>query len=108
LPLISEAAQERELERTVGAVLFSEQLNDPTSAYAARAQYIATHPEQPLLALVVSECNKWLQNQTQKKAEKESDKCVTMASVNLVNCIAHSAAHRRPASQRARHGSETL
>jgi hypothetical protein len=108
LPLISEAAQERELERTVGALLFSEQLNDPTSAYAARAQYIATHPEQPLLALVVSECNKWLQNQTQKKAEKESDKCVTMASVNLVNCIAHSAAHRRPASQRARHGSETL
>jgi hypothetical protein len=42
--LISATDQERELERTVGAVLFSEQLTDPTSAHAARAQYIATHP----------------------------------------------------------------
>jgi hypothetical protein len=94
-PLISETDQERELGRTVGAVLFSEQLTDPTAAGAARAQYVATHPEQPLLALVITECNHWLQDLARKKAEKESDKYVMMASVNLVNCIAHSAARRR-------------
>jgi hypothetical protein len=107
-PLISETGQERELGRTVGAVLFSEQLADPVAANAARAHYIATHPEQPLLALVVSECTQWLRDLAQRKAEKESDKYVMMASVNLVNCIAHSAAHRRRASQRERHGRETL
>jgi hypothetical protein len=107
-PLISETDQERELGRTVGAVLFSEQLADPVAANAARAHYIATHSEQPLLALVVSESTQWLQDLAQRKAEKESDKYVMMASVNLVNCIAHSAAHRRRASQRERYGSETL
>lgn len=93
-PLISESEQERELERTVGAILFSEQLTDPVAADAARAQYISAHPEQPLLALVTTECNAWLQDLARKKAEKESDKYVMMASVNLVNCIAHSDAHR--------------
>lgn len=94
-PLISETEQERELERTVGAILFSEELTDPAAANAARAQYINAHPEQPLLALVTSECNAWLQDLAQRNAEKESDKYVMMASVNLVNCIAHTAAHRR-------------
>lgn len=93
-PLISESEQERELERTVGAILFSEQLTDPAAANAARAQYISAHPEQPLLALVTTECNAWLHDLAQRKAEKESDKYVMMASVNLVNCIAHSDAHR--------------
>jgi hypothetical protein len=93
-PLISETEQERELERTVGAILFSEEITDPAAANAARAQYLSTHPEQPLLALVTSECNAWLQDLAQRKAEKKSDKYVMMASVNLVNCIAHSAAHR--------------
>jgi hypothetical protein len=96
-PMISETAQERELERTVGAILFSEQLSDPAAADAARAQYISAHPEQPLLALVTTECNAWLQDLAQKYAEKDSDKYVMMASVNLVNCIAHSTARRRSA-----------
>lgn len=94
-PLISENDQERELQRTVGAILFSEQLTDPTAANTARTQYLATHPEQPLLALVTSECNKWLLEIGRRKAEKESDKYIVMASVNLVNCIAHSSAQRR-------------
>jgi hypothetical protein len=93
-PLISETDQERELQRTVGTVLFSEQLTDPTAANAARTQYIATHPEQPLLSLVMTECNQWLKDLAQRKAEKESDKYVMMASINLVNCIARSDAHR--------------
>lgn len=93
-PVISESEQERELQRTVGTILFSEEIADPTATNAVRAQYISMHPEQPLLALVTSECNAWLQDLAQRKAEKESDKYVMMASVNLVNCIAHSDAHR--------------
>lgn len=93
-PLISEADQERELQRTVGAILFSEELTDPPATAAARAQYIRAHPEQPLLALITTECNAWLQDLAQRKVEKESDKYVMMASVNLVNCIAHSDARR--------------
>jgi hypothetical protein len=93
-PLISETDQERELRRTVGAVLFSEQLGNPTAANEARAQYLSAHPEQPLLALALSECNGWLQSLAQRRIVKESDKYVMMASVNLVNCIAHSEAHR--------------
>ena len=93
-PLISEADQERELQRTVGAILFSEKLTDPATTDAARAQYINAHPEQPLLALITTECNAWLQDLSQRKAEKESDKYVMIASVNVVNCIAHSDAHR--------------
>jgi len=97
-PLISEIEQERELQRTVGAILFSEELTDPAAADAARAQYISAHPEQPLLALVTTECKAWLQDLAQGNAEKESDKYVMMASVNLVNCIAHAMAIRRCAS----------
>jgi hypothetical protein len=43
-------------------VLFSEQLTDPSVADTARSQYVATHPEQPLLALVIAECTQWLQD----------------------------------------------
>ena len=98
-PLISETYQECELARTVGAVLFSEQLTDPTTAHAARAQYVDAHPEQPLLALVMRECTEWLKDVTFRRAENESDEYVMMASVNLVNCIAHSPAERRRVSQ---------
>ena len=97
-PLISEDEQEQQLERTVGAILFSEELKDPIAADAARAQYIANHPEQPLLAVVINECNHWLQDLARRKVEKESDKYVMMASVNMVNCIAHAAAQPRRAS----------
>jgi len=73
---------------------------DTTSAYTARAQYVDGHPEQPLLALVMRECTGWLKNVARRGAEKESDKYVMMASVNLVNCIAHSTAKRRRILQR--------
>ena len=97
-PLITDVEQERQLERMVGSVLFSEQLADPTAAAAARAQYIADHPEPALLALVINECNAWLFDLVRRGAEKESDKFVLMASVNLVNCIAHAPAERPRAS----------
>lgn len=98
-PLISEADQERELARTAAAVLFSEELTDPTAANAARAQYVAEHPEQPLLALVIAECSQWLRDIAGRQAAQESDKYVMMASINLVNCIAQCAAHLRGTAQ---------
>jgi hypothetical protein len=93
-PLIGDTDQERELQRSVGSVLFSEQSADPATANVARSQYISEHPEQPLLALVVTECNAWLQDIARRKLERESDKYVMMASVNWVDCIARSDAQR--------------
>lgn len=97
-PLITEVEQERQLGRMVGSVRFSEELVDPTAADAARAQYVADHPEPALLALVLRDCNAWLADLSRRRAEKDSDKFVLMALVNLVNCIAHAPAERRRGS----------
>ena len=97
-PLITEVEQERQLGRMVGSVRFSEELVDPAAANAARAQYIGNHPEPALLALVLNECNAWLLDLARRGAEKESDKFILMASIDLVNCIAHAPAARRRGS----------
>jgi hypothetical protein len=96
-PLITEDEQQQQLQRMVGAVRFSEDLKDPAAADAARAQYVASHPEQPLLALIVRQCTEWLRDLAHRNVEKESDKFVMMAAINLVNCIAHAAAKPRRA-----------
>jgi hypothetical protein len=96
-PLIAVEEQEANMARMVGAIRFSEDLPDSAAAEAARAQYVAGHPEQALLALVVSQCGGWLVQLAQRNAEKESDKFVMMASMNIVNCIAHAAAQKRRA-----------
>jgi hypothetical protein len=88
-PVISEDDQERQMQRMIGAVNFSENILDPDVAEAARGQYLANHPEQPLLAFVLAESNTWLRDLARRQAESESDKYVMMASINLVNCIAH-------------------
>jgi len=87
-PTISEQDQERELARLTGAVQFSEQLSDPSSAHAARGQYVSNHREAPLFAFVVNEFQGWLRDLNSRGIESESDKFVMMAGVNLVNCIA--------------------
>lgn len=87
-PLISEDEQARQLERIGGIVKFSEDLIDPALADAARAQYLIDHPEAPLLAFVLNECNAWLQDLAHRGVESESDKFVMMAAINMVNCIA--------------------
>ena len=97
-PLITEVEQERQLGRMVGSVRFSEELVDPAAANAARAQYIGNHPEPALLALVLNECNAWLLDLARRGAEKESDKFILMASIDLVNCIALAPAARRRGS----------
>jgi hypothetical protein len=86
-PVITEDEQERQMQRWIGAVQFSEHAAGST-ADAARAQYASQHPEQPLLAFVLSETNQWLHEISQRNREVESDKFVMMASMNLVNCIA--------------------
>jgi len=86
-PLITEDEQERQLQRWIGAVQFSEQALG-SAADSAREQYTSQHPEQPLLAFVMSETNLWLQEISARNANAPSDKFVMMASMNLVNCIA--------------------
>lgn len=88
-PMISEAEQDRQLKRLVGTVLFSENMTDLVAADQARRQYVADHPEQPLLAFVMAESTLWLLDMAWRNAEAESDKYVMMVSVNLVNCIAY-------------------
>jgi hypothetical protein len=97
-PLITEEEQERHMSRMVGAVNFSETLDDPVAADQARQHYVQTHPEPALLALVTARCNAWLADLAQRQDERESDKYVMMAANNLVNCIAHAQAQRRRAS----------
>jgi hypothetical protein len=86
-PVITEDEQERQMQRWIGAVQFSEHAMG-SAADGARDQYASQHSEQPLLAFVVSETNQWLREISQRHAEAESDKFVMMASMNLVNCIA--------------------
>jgi len=86
-PVITEDEQERQMQRWIGAVQFSEHAMG-SAADGAREQYASQHPEQPLLAFVVSETNQWLREISQRHAEAESDQFVMMASMNLVNCIA--------------------
>jgi len=87
-PLITEEEQERQMQRWVGAVDFSEHALSGGASDSARQQYADQHPEQPLLAFVLNETNQWLREISQRHAEAESDKFVMMASMNLVNCIA--------------------
>jgi hypothetical protein len=86
-PVITEDEQERQMQRWIGAVQFSEHAMG-SAADEAREQYASQHPEQPLLAFVVNETSQWLREISERQAEAQSDKFVMMASMNLVNCIA--------------------
>ena len=86
-PVITEDEQERQMQRWIGAVQFSEHAAG-SAADSARTQYVSQHPEQPLLAFVLSETNQWLREISERNEEADSDKFVMMASMNLVNCIA--------------------
>jgi hypothetical protein len=91
-PVITEDEQERQMQRWIGAVQFSELAAGP-AADGAREQYASQHPEQPLLAFVLSETNQWLREISKRNAQAESDKFIMMASMNLVNCIAGATVH---------------
>jgi hypothetical protein len=51
------------MQRTIGTVNFSEVILDPSLAEGACNLYLANHPEQLLLAFVLTESNTWLRDQ---------------------------------------------
>jgi hypothetical protein len=87
-PMITEDEQQRQMQRWIGALDFSEHVLSNGASDSARQQYVDHYPERPLLAFVVNETNQWLRGSSQRNGEAESDKFVMMASMNLVNCIA--------------------
>lgn len=88
-PLICEEEHERQLARLHDTIAFSYDLTEPSLATAARAQYVMSHPEAPLLAYVLRESTLWLIELAERGTQSESDKLVMMAAINIVNCIAH-------------------
>ncbi|MCB1908197.1 MAG: hypothetical protein KDH15_12575 [Rhodocyclaceae bacterium] len=81
-PLITEADQDRQLQRSVAIARFGDVLG-AWLRHRSMQQYIADHPEQELAAYVMAETSKWLG----QIAPEDSDKHVMLAIWNLVNCI---------------------
>lgn len=82
-PLITETDLDKQLGRYVATVRFGEDLA-PAQRQRAMTQYLASHPEKPLLAYVTDELNKWLAG----IAPEATDNYVMLAAMNFVNCIA--------------------
>jgi hypothetical protein len=87
-PMITQDEQQRQMQRWIGALDFSEHAQSNGASGSARQQYVDQYPERPLLAFVVNETNQWLRGSSRRNGKAESDKFVMMASMNLVNCIA--------------------
>lgn len=83
-PVISEDEQERQMQRCVATVKFSEDLSRNLQDQTVR-QYIDDHPEKALLAYVQTEVVQWMT----RVVPEESDKFVMIAATTLVNCIAY-------------------
>ena len=81
-PLITEADQDRQLQRFVAIAGFTDDLG-ASLQHRSIQQYIADHPEKDLVAYVMAETSKWLC----QIAPEDSDKHVMVAIWNLVNCI---------------------
>jgi hypothetical protein len=79
-PVVTEDEQDRQMQRWIGAVRFSENSAGQV-AERAREQYVCGHPEQPLLAFVLSETDQWLRQVSERETEAESGKFVMMASI---------------------------
>jgi hypothetical protein len=82
-PIITEEDQDKQLGRYVAIVKFSEDLGASFEQISMK-QYIASHPEQLLLAFVTGELKDWLEHSTFEK----NDGYVMLNVTNLVNCIA--------------------
>ena len=82
--MISEEEYEKQLARHVAIVKFAE-TQSPAHGDQLRQEYTQQHPEQYLLAYVMTETSKWLQRVT----PEESDTQVMLAAICFVNCIAH-------------------
>jgi len=88
-PIISEDEQEWQMRRMTATVNFPEILHTRESSTNAMQQFLDAHPEKPLLAYVLGETNSRLAQLSAHGTEAETDKYFLMASLNIVNCIAH-------------------
>ena len=90
-PVISEAVQDRCLQRVTGRVRFIEGLS-PQQQTQAISDAIANYPEQQLLAHVFGK----FKDHGMLGIETEAIKMCTLAALNLVECIAETAPTARP------------
>jgi hypothetical protein len=88
-PVISEATQERCLQRLTGKVRFAEGLGLELLQQAVQDQ-IAAHGEPPLLAFAFGR----LREHGLLAIETEAQKYLVLAALNLVDCIAATAPSR--------------
>lgn len=72
------------MARYVESVQFGKDL-DPQQQHELVLQFIATHPEQALLAYVQVETANWLR----RVHPEDSDRFVMLAAANMVNCIGY-------------------
>jgi hypothetical protein len=83
-PLITEDEQENQMRRHTTLLGFYASLDGKSEQHSSANQYIDAHPEQDLLAWVMTQSREWLL----KSHTEESDKYVLQAVVNFVSCIA--------------------
>jgi hypothetical protein len=83
-PLITEDEQENQMQRHTIILRFYASLEGKAEQNCSAQQYIDSHPEQDLLAWVITQSRERLL----KSDPEESDKYVLQAVVDLVNCIA--------------------
>ena len=87
-PRITEDELDQQAARFSATVNFADGLG-PALTGQSLAQYTTGHPEPHLLAYVTTELTQWLA----KVRPEESDKYVMLATMNIVNCIAHVPLH---------------
>jgi hypothetical protein len=83
-PLITQDEFENQMRRHTVVLRFYDSLNGRSEQNSSIRQYIDAHPEQHLLAWMMSQCQEWLS----KIDGEESDKYVLQAVINLVSCLA--------------------
>ena len=82
-PIISEDDLDRQSRRFTAIIQFAGDLNERLREDSIQ-QYIASHSEKELLAYVQSQCANW----SASIVPEETDKYVTLAAWNMVNCLA--------------------
>jgi len=88
-PVISEVEQERHMEHMVTTISFAKGFRSQKLSNRTTRKFFDAIPEQPLLSYVLGESRSWLQQIAERETEAETDKFPVMASLNIVNCIAH-------------------
>ena len=83
-PLITQNELENQMRRHTADLRFYDSLTGRSEQNSSIRQYIDAHPEQDLLAWMMTQCQGWLS----KVDGEENDKYVLQAVINLVSCLA--------------------